>query len=294
MSKVASRSLVFFFGIPIVIGIVIWPVMNHLPLHVLICFAASAGACELWDIFSKKHQLLPKKFIVTCSGLIAVVAGLNAVLPDLLGITVPGGQEVVTFVYILTLLAILYCEVFNAKEFSESIDRIVSSAFVITYTGFLMTFISRMTVWKLNGESITIPGICMFLLMVFFTDSIAWFMGVLFGKNNRGFVKASPNKSLVGFFGGFLGAIGAGMIGFYVWHDIFDGGLVKLTVTGILIAFSSIVGDLAESVFKRSADVKDSGHIIPGRGGVLDSIDSIVMSAPVFYLLFSIFFGPFN
>ncbi|MCI7397280.1 MAG: phosphatidate cytidylyltransferase, partial [Spirochaetia bacterium] len=66
------------------------------------------------------------------------------------------------------------------------------------------------------------------------------------------------------------------------------------TVTGILIAFSSIVGDLAESVFKRSADVKDSGHIIPGRGGVLDSIDSIVMSAPVFYLLFSIFFGPFN
>ena len=153
MSKVASRLLVFFFGIPIVIGIVIWPVMNHLPLHVLICFAASAGACELWDIFSKKHQLLPKKFIVTCSSLIAVVAGLNAVLPDLLGITVPGGQEVVTFVYILTLLAILYCEVFNAKEFSESIDRIVSSAFVITYTGFLMTFISRMTVWKLNGEN---------------------------------------------------------------------------------------------------------------------------------------------
>ncbi len=294
MSKVASRLLVFFFGIPIVIGIVIWPIMNHLPLHILICFATSAGACELWNIFSKKHKLLPKKFIVTCSGLIAVVAGLNAVLPELLGITVPGGQEVVTFVYILTLLAILFWEVFNAKDFSESIDRIVSSSFIITYTGFLMTFISRMTVWKLNGESITIPSICIFLLMVFFTDSIAWFMGVLLGKNNRGFVKASPNKSLVGFFGGFLGAIGAGVIGFYVWNDIFDGGLVKLTVTGILIAFSSIVGDLAESVFKRSAEVKDSGHIIPGRGGVLDSIDSIVMSAPVFYLLFSIFFGPFN
>lgn len=294
MSKVASRLLVFFIGIPIVIGIVIWPVFNHLPLHVLLCFATGAGASELWEIFSRKYKLLPKKFVVSCAFLIAVVAGLNAVLPDLLGFKVPGGQEIVTFVYIITLLAVLFLEVFTAKEFSESIGRIVSSAFVITYTGFLMTFISRMTVWKVNGSSITIPCICVFLLMVFFTDSIAWFMGVLFGKNNRGFVKASPNKSLIGFAGGFIGAICAGIIGYFLWTYLFEGKLICLIVTGIFIAFSSIVGDLAESVFKRSGEVKDSGNIIPGRGGVLDSIDSIVMSAPVFYLLFSIFFGPFN
>ena len=137
-------------------------------------------------------------------------------------------------------------------------------------------------------------GLSPFLIMVFFTDSVAWFFGVLFGKSTRGFVKASPNKSLVGFMGGLLGAAAAGVLGYFIWQDFFEGGLVKLIITGVLIAFSSIVGDLAESVFKRSAGIKDSGNIIPGRGGMLDSLDSIVMSAPIFYILFSIFFGPFT
>ena len=185
-------------------------------------------------------------------------------------------------------------EVFTAQDFKHSLNKIATSTFIITYTGFLLTFISRMTVWQINGASITTPCICIFLIMVFLTDSVAWFFGVLFGKSTRGFVKASPNKSLVGFMGGLLGAAAAGVLGYFIWQDFFEGGLVKLIFTGILIAFSSIVGDLAESVFKRSAGIKDSGNIIPGRGGMLDSLDSIVMSAPIFYILFSIFFGPFN
>lgn len=297
MSKVASRLLVFFIGIPIVIGIVIFPVLNHLPLHILICFMTGAGACELYNLASKKHSLLPKKFIVTCATLIAVVATLYYVIPELVGISIHVGKEIITFAYILTLLGILFLEVFTASSFERSIERIAVSSYIVTYTGFLMTFVSRMTVWKINGVRITVPAICIFLLMVFFCDSIAWFMGVLFGKNNRGVVKASPNKSVMGFIGGFIGSAMAGAIGFVVWKDIFSGfscGLVKLMVVGLFMAFSSIVGDLAESVLKRSAEIKDSGNLIPGRGGVLDSIDSILISAPVFYLLFSIFFGPFN
>ena len=57
------------------------------------------------------------------------------------------------------------------------------------------------------------------------------------------------------------------------------------------MAFSSIVGDLAESVIKRSAGAKDSGRLIPGRGGLLDSIDSILMSAPVYYVLITHFYS---
>lgn len=294
MSKVASRLLAFFVGVPVVMGIVVWPTLNHLPLHVLLSVATGIGANELYNIFAKNHKLLPRKFIVTCATLLTVIAGINAVVPPMFNITLPSGQEIVTYAYIFILLLILFLEVFTAEEFKDSIDRIASSTFIITYTGFLLTFISRMTVWKLDGSSITVPCICIFLLMVFFTDSIAWFMGVLFGKSTRGFVKASPNKSLVGFIGGFIGAAGAGILGYFIWNDIFGDGMLKLIITGLFIAFSSIVGDLAESVFKRSADVKDSGNVIPGRGGMLDSIDSIVMSAPVFYILFNILFGPLH
>ena len=293
MSKVASRLFTFFVGVPLVIGIVMWPVLNHLPLHLLLILAASVGASELYDIFAVNHKLLPKKFLVSCSAFISIVAGLYAVLPAF-NFTPPYGQEIITFAYILVLLLILVLEVFTAQDFKDSLVKIATSTFIITYTGFLLTFISRMTVWQMYGTSITTPCISIFLIMVFFTDSVAWFFGVLFGKSTRGFVKASPNKSLVGFMGGLLGAAAAGVLGYFIWQNLFEGGLVKLIITGILIAFSSIVGDLAESVFKRSAGIKDSGNIIPGRGGMLDSLDSIVMSAPIFYILFSIFFGPFN
>ena len=151
-----------------------------------------------------------------------------------------------------------------------------------------------MTTWTLDGKNITVPVVCVFILMVFMCDSIAWFLGVLFGKGNRGIVKASPNKSCIGFLGGFIGSVGAGILGYYLWPQIFSGSVLKIIFTGLCMALSSIVGDLTESVFKRSSGIKDSGKIIPGRGGILDSIDSIVVSAPIFYLLVSILFGPFN
>lgn len=294
MRKVVFRLLSFFVGIPIIIGIVIWPSFNHLPFHILLCISTAIGSNELYNIFSINHKLLPKKCLIICSTLIPFIAGLYAVLPSIFNITIPYDQEIVTFTYIMVILVLLFLEVWTAVDFKDSLDRIASSIFVVTYTGFLISFISRMTLWQINETSIITPCICIFLLMVFFTDSIAWFMGVLFGKGTRGFVKASPNKSLVGFLGGFIGASLAGVIGYYFWKELFEGGLIKLIITGIFIAFSSIVGDLAESVFKRSCGIKDSGNIIPGRGGMLDSLDSILMSAPIFYALFSLLFGPFN
>ncbi len=293
MNKVASRLLIFFIGIPIVIAFIVAPFCNHILLHILVCVISALGASELYDIFSAKYKLLNKKLIIAESIFIPIVAALYAILPSL-GINFYSGQEIITFAYIVTILISFTVEVFSSKEFEESNARLASSIFIITYTGFLLTFISRMTTWTLDGKNITVPVVCVFILMVFMCDSIAWFLGVLFGKGNRGIVKASPNKSCIGFLGGFIGSVGAGILGYYLWPQIFSGSVIKIIFTGLCMALSSIVGDLTESVFKRSSGIKDSGKIIPGRGGILDSIDSIVVSAPIFYLLVSILFGPFN
>lgn len=293
MNKVASRLLIFFIGIPIVIAFIVAPFCNHILLHILVCVISALGASELYDIFSAKYKLLNKKLIIAESIFIPIMAALYAILPSL-GINFYSGQEIITFAYIVTILISFTVEVFSSKEFEESNARLASSIFIITYTGFLLTFISRMTTWSLDGKNITVPVVCVFILMVFMCDSIAWFLGVLFGKSNRGIVKASPNKSCIGFLGGFIGSVGAGILGYYLWPQIFSGSVLKIIFTGLCMALSSIVGDLTESVFKRSSGIKDSGKIIPGRGGILDSIDSIVVSAPIFYLLVSILFGPFN
>lgn len=293
MNKVASRLLIFFIGIPIVIAFIAAPFCNHILLHILVCAISALGASELYDILSVKNKLLNKKLIIAECIFIPLVAALYAILPSL-GITFYSGQEIITFAYIVAILVLFAVEVFISKDFTESNTRLASSIFIITYTGFLLTFISRMTTWSIDGQNITVPSVCVFILMVFMSDSIAWFLGVLLGKGNRGIVKASPNKSFAGFIGAFIGSVSAGILGYFLWPQIFSGSVLKIIFTGLCMALSSIVGDLTESVFKRSSGVKDSGKIVPGRGGILDSIDSIVVSAPIFYLLVSILFGPFN
>jgi phosphatidate cytidylyltransferase len=79
-------------------------------------------------------------------------------------------------------------------------------------------------------------------------------------------------------------SVAAGLAARALFPAVFGGRWVKAVALGVLTAGAAILGDLAESVFKRSAGVKDSGKIIPGRGGMLDSIDSMLMAAPVYYI----------
>ncbi|MCI7035626.1 MAG: phosphatidate cytidylyltransferase [Spirochaetia bacterium] len=293
MNKFLSRLLVFFIGIPIVIGIVILPYFNHLPLHLFFILVSFFASNELYDIFKVNSKLPPKTLVVSLSVLVTTIAAVYSVLPEVLEIKIPYGQEIITFSYIISLFIVMAYEAIFAKEFETSNSKLAASAFIITYSGFLLTFASRLTLFRLNGQSITTPLFCVFALLVFFCDSIAWLFGMLFGKNNRGILKASPNKSLMGFFGGFVGSTFIAVSATYVWPEIFSGKIWKAVVLGISIALSSIVGDLVESVFKRCSGIKDSGKVVPGRGGMLDSIDSVLMSAPIYYLLISIMYGPF-
>ena len=95
----------------------------------------------------------------------------------------------------------------------------------------------------------------------------------------------------MGFIGGYIGSISAGLIFRLLMPEIFHGSIVKILLLGFLTATAAIVGDIIESVFKRSTGTKDSGSIIPGRGGVLDSIDSILLAAPIYYILCEFLFG---
>ena len=94
----------------------------------------------------------------------------------------------------------------------------------------------------------------------------------------------------MGFIGGIFGSVASGILCAFIWPDVFSGSLWKMIVLGLFISVAAILGDLAESVFKRSAEEKDSGNIIPGRGGALDSIDSILMAAPLYYFIAGLLF----
>ncbi|MBO4320748.1 MAG: CDP-archaeol synthase [Treponema sp.] len=292
MSKTVSRLLIFFIGVPVVIAIALLPYYNHLALHVLIVLVSIFGANELYTLFKTKVSLLPKPLLISCTAFLPAIAALTTIFPDYVPDILTRSGDIITTAFVFVILLILLVEVVSAKVFDHSIERLCASSFIVLYVGYLITFISRMTTISEPGqEYLSCVYIAVFLLMVFMCDSLAWLFGILLGKNNRGVIKASPNKSISGFIGGIIGSIGIGIIVFFIYPEYFPGSIAKMVLLGLAIAFSAIVGDLAESVIKRATGAKDSGRLIPGRGGLLDSIDSIIMAAPVYYVLITHFYS---
>lgn len=282
MSKVIQRLLVFFLGIPIVIALVWLPYYNHIAMHILGFIASVLAARELHTMLEKKYGVHPKPFVVVLDALLPLMGLLCALFGwDL---------KFIDFTFIAAVLIIMAFETVTAQSFEQSNAKIITSVFIVMYCGYFFSFISKMTLFP-NATYY----IVFFLLFVFMCDSLAWFFGVLFGKNNKGFIKASPNKSIAGFMGGIVGSLLVGLAGHYLVPQycdvvIFGGETWRAVVLGTVMGLSAIIGDLAESVLKRSAEVKDSGKLIPGRGGMLDCVDSIVFSAPIYYWLISILF----
>jgi phosphatidate cytidylyltransferase len=124
------------------------------------------------------------------------------------------------------------------------------------------------------------------LAITFISDTGAYFTGRLWGQHRMA-PYISPKKSWEGALGGLLFAMLAGAL---LVHLL---GLPIPTWAGALLggigSIAGQAGDLAESLIKRQVDIKDSGHIIPGHGGILDRIDSLLFTAPVLYYVITIF-----
>nr|WP_174505793.1 phosphatidate cytidylyltransferase [Acinetobacter sp. Marseille-Q1620] len=131
-------------------------------------------------------------------------------------------------------------------------------------------------VWK------TSPWWLMYLfLLVWGADSGAYFIGRKFGKRKLA-PDVSPNKSVEGLIGGIVTVIVVIITVQFVYLNLSFAQNILFLILSILTAFSSVLGDLFESMIKRRAGVKDSGRVLPGHGGVLDRIDSLLAAAPVF------------
>lgn len=278
MSKVVKRLLTFFIGVPLVLAIVFCDYLNHLPLQVVLGIFAVLGANEFYNMMQEKGIKLFTREILLIATALLPMACYTFILYGL-------SLDITPWLFIAIVIILMGFECFSAKTFENSLQKIAYSCLTIFYTGFLLTFISRMTLLPDSRYVISL-----FLIFVFMCDSFAWFFGILFGKTTRGYVAASPNKSLVGFIGGVAGSIGCGFVFKYFFPDIMVISNLHLAILGLVTSLAAIIGDLIESVFKRSCGVKDSGKLIPGRGGVLDSIDSIVIAAPIFYIGYNFLF----
>ena len=275
MKKIYSRLFVFFLGVPAIVAIILLlPWQNHLALNVLVLLAIGMGAFEVAGLLSVFQVVQNRALLITLCLLYPLGTYLEMIKK------VPEGSAVLFFVVAASVLFIR--QIFARKDsaFSQASWSMASGIMVLIYPGFFGSFLMRIT--SLPSPSIVFLA---FIIMVFANDTGAYVLGMLFGAKNRGIFQVSPGKSMVGFVAGFLLSISAALIFFRFFPQAFGDSFAVALTAGILVGICVIFGDLIGSALKRSAQVKDSGTIIPGRGGILDSIDSVLFSAPAYFLL---------
>ncbi len=137
--------------------------------------------------------------------------------------------------------------------------------------------------WFLRDDALGVKQIFLLYGSVWIADSAAYYIGTYFGKNKL-YPAVSPNKTIEGAFGSILGGAVGAVIMKIIFH-INEMTMAKTVLIGVVLGIAALIGDLIESMFKRDAGVKDSSNLIPGHGGLLDKIDSILVAGPILYLI---------
>lgn len=189
------------------------------------------------------------------------------------------------FIYLVTVCLLLQL-VFTPKRFT--INDVAVTLLGMAYIPFLLSFNFTVRLMD-NGYELS----WLIIIATFTTDIFAYFVGSFFGKKKL-LPEISPNKTIAGGIGGIAGSIVCTTLFGTLYINNFSGlylSVVHYLVLGILCGIIAQLGDWAASAIKRNIGIKDFGHIMPGHGGLLDRIDSLLFVAPIvyFYIKFVIF-----
>lgn len=183
-----------------------------------------------------------------------------------------------TGILIITILSSLYLiyQLYAKKEIKFSNDR-SKLGVTIRYVIFSMCFLILLPFYENSFHPYLMISI---LSIIWVNDSFAFLIGKNFGKNKL-FPSVSPKKTIEGLLGGLVFSLLAGLL---ISKYNLDFSMVNWLTISVIVSLIGTVGDLVESKFKRQANIKDSGNIMPGHGGILDRLDSLLFAAPFVYL----------
>ena len=271
---IRAASGVVLFGV--VLGAILWSKWSFAALLLAIIVG---GQIEFYRM-AQKAGYWPQRAMGVVSGiLIFIVAFAMMWLFDKSSdldsryLMITGGLVL----YIILLLPLMFiCELF--RKSATPIANIATSLMGVVYVAMplsLLLFIPLL----LGGGEWKPWTLLFYIFIIWANDVFAYLFGITLGKH-RLFERISPKKSWEGFVGGLIGAMGMG----YLAATIMGGDHIEWIGMALIAAITGVFGDLVESLFKRSVDVKDSGQVIPGHGGWLDRFDALLLSVPFAFI----------
>jgi len=248
----------------LVLAPLVYAVTRYLPPLAFSCVVMLAGGLALFEFYrmcfgGRSHSLLIGIGLTGFAALILVTHRPDILVPILLA----------------TLIGIISVPLLSRVSLEQSLRDSAVTLFGVLYLGLTLGTLS-MTRLLPQGEWL----IFFLLLVTWASDTGAYYVGTLYGRHRLA-PTISPKKTVEGLVGGFFGAI---IVAYAArWWFLPELSSLDCLILATLLTITGLWGDLTESAMKRSVGMKDSGGILPGHGGMLDRLDSLLFTAPVFY-----------
>ena len=295
MSKLAapaptlSKSQIFFRRL--ITTVILWtviltslfsgyPIISNGVFIVIMVVLAAAGLTEFYGL-AAKCNLFCFKWCGLAGGVLLMI-GTFLNVTGRLGINNSPARvnDFETSFLILFVLGLCVRQ-FVSKSSTTGIVAIGTTLLGLMYVPWLLNFIQKINFFPgVNGTFYVLY----FIVVTKFSDMGAYAVGSLIGRHKM-IPRISPGKTWEGFGGAIVVSTMASMaFSHFLANKMPALSLVHAIILGIVLSSTAVVGDLIESLFKREAGVKDSGHFFPGIGGILDLLDSLLFNAPIMYL----------
>ena len=262
MSSLAQRLLTAVFLIPLVVWVVLFSSdLVYTAVLAVIVFAAAYEWAALSGVHNSFRKISIAAITVVCAYLLTL---LNGQLESL----------VISAGLVFWLLVVIFI---ITKPTMLLLLKLKLSLMVLL--GLIVLGLTFLSLHMIRINFHQGPELLMYLLLlIWFADSGAYFVGRAIGKHKLSPV-ISPGKSIEGVVGGLLACL---VFAFFAADFLNVENTVIFLLLSVFVALISVYGDLFESLMKRRAKVKDSGSVLPGHGGVLDRIDSLIAAGPSF------------
>ena len=261
-------------------------------LLLIVIILALRGANEMVDLLWTR-SFTPNRIIVSASCVLVAAAawwGRFGHMP----IKIPSDDNTlaqVMLAYSLTILAMFLLATYRYREPGASMETLGAELLIVSYIGVLLGVVSQLR-W-VAGSDAGYLVIGSLLVVVKGGDVGAYFFGRLFGKRKM-VPHLSPGKTWAGGVGALIGSAASAVAWLYFATPLFSPTVnepwappdwLSSAVYGLILGVTGLIGDLCESLIKRDVGKKDSARLLPGFGGLLDLMDSVLYAGPVAYVL---------
>ncbi len=274
MNNMITRGLIGVLWIALIAAGTLWSTIGFVTIFGILC-----GFC-LYELitmlqFEKKINIL---LAVLLSGYILYFYGSKFMA----GVSTISNPGIADYLPVLLTGIAFFIIFYNPFEIAYDSSKIIFTAIYVALPFALLT--QLVFPHELNNfQTLTVPFL-MFVL-IWCSDTFAYLVGKFFGRTKL--TSISKNKTWEGLIGGMFFTILAGVLIEYYNPDLRGNWII----ISILVSIFAPIGDLAESKLKRMFGKKDSSHLIPGHGGFLDRLDSFLLTVPVLYLYFLIYYN---